>query len=180
MANPPIGNEFHEGSLGVCRVTFDGVDYGKTMDEIDIEFIEDLKDIMFAQDGTQPQDKIPTGQAYQVTVRFAELDAALVAKMYRGCTLSAGGKSVQHGRDIYRSGLANFAKVLLLKRVDSDGAASADNFFRAYFYKAMPIINGPEQFGPDTQRILEVQFYCFFDDTAKTFFYTGYASSLGL
>lgn len=178
--NNPLGNSFHEGPLGVCAVTFNAIDLGKTVDEIQMEFIEDIQDIMYAQDGTQPYDKIPSGQAYQITCIFGQIDPALLEQLERGVTVSGAGKSVKHGRDIYRSGRDNFAKELTLTRVDSDGNASTNQFYIATFYKAMPVITSSEIFGPETQRTLEVQFYCFYDETKEAFFYTGHASSLGL
>lgn len=179
MANNPIGNNFIEGPLGVVRLYFDGIDLGKTIDEATIEFIEDLKDIFYAQDGTQPADKIPTGQAYQVTCKLGEQTVARMAKLIRGMTVS--GNSAKLGVDLYRSGKVNFSKVLEIKRVDSDGVASTDVVYRLYFYKAMAIINGQiANFGPDGQREMEVTFYIFKDDTKGCFGFWGYASSLGL
>lgn len=179
MANPPIGNNFIEGVLGVCRFTFDGLAMGKTVDDATIEFIEDVKDIFFAQDGTQPGDKIPTGQAYQVTMQIGQQTWERLEKVLRGVSVSGGGNSAILGRDIYRSGKDNFAKVLTITRVDSDGVASTDPLFRLTFYKAFPMVNGPlGTFGPDTQRTVEVMFYCFYDDTNNAFGYSGYSSSV--
>jgi hypothetical protein len=179
MANPPIGNNFIEGPLGVVTINFNGVDLGKTIDEAMLEFIEDIKDINFAQNGTQPYDKIPTGQAYQVTVKLGEITWARLGEVLRGVTVT--GNSAKLGRDIYRSGRDNFSKILILRRVDSDGNASTDNLFRLLFYKAMPTVNGAiGSFGPDTQREVQVVFYCFYDESKEAFGYSGYASSLGL
>ena len=61
----PIGSNFIEGVLGVVNLNFDGTDLGKTLDEASIEFIEDMKSIKYAQNGTQDYDKIPTGQGYR-------------------------------------------------------------------------------------------------------------------
>jgi hypothetical protein len=179
MANPPIGNNFIEGVLGVVDVTFNNVNLGKTLDEASIEFIEDIKDIFFAQDGTQPNDKIPTGQAYQVTMKMGQPTWARLKEVLRGLTVL--GNSAKLGRDIYRSGRDNFSKILILKRVDSDGNPSTDWLYRLVFYKAMPMVNGPlGAFGPDTQREVEVVFYCFYDEVKEAFGYSGHASSLGL
>ena len=180
MANAPIGNNFWEGELGVVRLTFDGTALGKTTEETAIEFIEDLKDIMFAQDGTQPADKIPTGQAYQITCNLGEVTLARLEKLLRGITVS--GNSASLGADLYRSGKDNFAKVLTLTRVDSEGVASTDPLYKLTFYLAMPIIAaGLSTFGPDTQKITPVTFYCFRDESnSNKFGYSGYATSLGL
>jgi hypothetical protein len=152
------------------------------MDEASIEFIEDMKDILYAQMGTQPADKIPTGQAYQVTCKISELQWDRLAKLMRGITPS-GGESAKLGRDIYRSGFTNFAKVLVLRRVDSDGKPSTDPKYRLTFYKAIPSATGPVgAFGPDTQRTMDVSFYCVYDETPghECFGFSGYPTSLGL
>lgn len=183
MANPPIGNNFVEGPLGVVRLTFDSVALGKTLDEATIEFIEDMKDIKFAQDGTQPADKIPTGQAYRVTCKLGEPEWDRLSKLMRGLTPSGDGNSAKLGRDIYRSGKTNFAKVLVIQRVDSDGVASTDPRFRLTFYKAIPSVSGAiGPFGPDTQRGVDVVFDCMYDETVghECFGYSGYPTSLGL
>lgn len=180
MANAPIGNNFIEGELGVVRLNFNGVELGKTTEDTVIEFIEDIKDIMFAQDGTQPADKIPTGQAYQVTCNLGEVTLARLEQLLRGITVS--GNSASFGADLYRSGKDNFAKELILSRVDSDGVASSDPLFKMTFYLAMPIISASlATFGPDTQKTTPVTFYCFRDESnSNKFGFMGYASSVGL
>jgi len=178
MGNPPIGNNFWEGPLGVVLLEFDGVKLGKTTEDTSIEFIEDIKDILYQQDGTQPYDKIPTGQAWQVTAKFGEIKTALIAKLYRGMTI--GGNSLLAGRDLYRSGRDNFTKPLIITRVDSDGVESTDPLFILNIFKAMPLPTGQIAYGADTQRDVEIVFYCFYDTTHNAFFYSGHASSVGI
>lgn len=181
MANNPLGTNFIEGPLGVVNLTFNSVALGKAVNDTEIEFIEDVKDIFYAQDGTQPADKIPTGQAYQITFRMGENTWARLNEVLRGITVAGSGKGALLGRDIYRSGKDNFAKQLDVYRVDSDGNSSTDDFYKATFWKAMPTVNGSiGAFGPDTQRETEVVFYIFYDSTNSGFGYSGYASSLGL
>ena len=180
MANNPMGANFIEGSLGVVRLNFNGVELGKTEGEASLEFIEDLKDILFAQNGTQPYDKVPTGQAYQVTCNLAELTWARLEQLIRGLT-SPSIQSAKLGRDIYRSGRDSFAKQLVITRVDSDGVASSLAKFRLTFYKAMPMPTGPVgAFGPDTQRVMAVTFYCMYDETKGAFGFSGSETSLGI
>jgi len=180
MANPPIGNNFIEGVLGVVRTTFNGVDMGKSEGEATLEFIEDIKDIFHAQDGTQPADKIPTGQAYQLTVNYSEITWARLQEVMRGLTIV--GNNAKLEPDLYRSGLDNFAKRLEIIRVDSAGAASGNDLFKMVFYKAFPQVNGPiGAFGPDTQRTVEVIYYMFrASDHNDAFGYAGNPSSVGL
>lgn len=180
MANKPIGSNFIEGELGVVLAEFDDVSLGKTTEDTELEFVEDVKDIIFQQDGTQPADKIPTGQAFMVTMTIGEITTARLEKIMRGFTSSGNGNSAKLGRDLYRSGKDNFAKKLVLKRVDSDGNAWGNHYYWLTFYAAMPMITGNFQWGADTQRNLQIQFYCFYDDTNGAFGYMGHATSVGL
>lgn len=180
MSNQPIGSHFLEGVLGVVTPEFGGEDLGKTGEDTEIEFVEDITDILHAQDGTQPYDKIPTGQGYVVRCKFTEPSNTVVAALQRGVTLSGDGKSANLGRDIYRSGRENFTKLLKLKRVDSNGQASTDPLFILNFYKAMWTTTSAILYGPESQRMIEGEFYIFFDEDNLTFGYTGYATSLGL
>jgi hypothetical protein len=177
-----MGNNFWEGSLGVVLTEFAGVDLGKSIGEATIESVEDVMDILFAQDGTQPYDKVPTGQAYLITVNYGQVDIELLKTLVRGVTQpgGAGSNSALLGRDIYRSGRDNFAKQLTLTRVDSDGNASTNLLYRLTMFKAMPIITGAISYGPDVQKGMEVQYYCFYDESNEAFGYSGYASSVGL
>jgi len=174
----PLGSNFIEGPLGVVQITFDSVDLGLTIDEANLEFIEDIKDIFYAQYGTQPADKIPTGQAYQLTCKFGQPTWARLEKLLRGLTVS--GNNALAGRDLYRSGITSFAKSMSVARVDSTGVISANPLYRIVCPKAMPMVTNLGAFGPDQQREVEVNFYIFFDTTISAFWYAGYASSLGL
>lgn len=178
MANNPMGLDFIEGPLGVVKLKFDNVDLGKTLDEANLEFIEDIKDIMYAQDGTQPMDKVPTGQAYKVTAKIAELTWARLKKLMRGVT--AVGHNALLGVDLYRSGKASFSKKLEITRVDSEGNESALPEYKLTFYLAFPTVTNFSTFGPDTQRAADVEFYMFRDPLHHNAFgFSGIASSLG-
>lgn len=177
MANI-LGNNFIEGPLGVVQLEFDGVDLGKTLDDTEIEKIEDVFDVLYAQDGTQPADKVRTGEAFQVTCQLAEQTLTRLEKVMAGVTKA--GNSAKFGRELYLSGKDNEAKVLKIKRVDSDGVVSADDHFILVFYEAWPQVTGPTTYGPASQRVLPVTFYCFFNSTNLAFGYFGNASSVGL
>lgn len=180
MANPPIGNSWIEGELGVLQLEFDSLDLGYTTDATELEFIEDVADTFYQQFGTQPYDKIPTGQAYQLTCMLGQINPERLAKIARGITISGDKKSMKAGSDLYRSGRTNFAKQLIARRVDSSGAVSTDPRFKFIAPKAFPMPSGNVSFEASTQKALSVTFYLFKDSTLDVFFYTGYASSLGL
>jgi hypothetical protein len=178
--NPPMGTDFVEGDMGVVQLEFDGVDLGLTVDETTLEKIEDIKDIKFAQLGTQPADKVPTGQAYQVKTKLGETSLVKLRRLMRGLVLH--GHNARLGADLYRSGYTYFCKQLVIRRVDSQGTVSTDPHFRVTFYKAFPEVNatpgGP--FGPDVQRVTEVTFYIFLHRGKHAFGFIGQASSCGL
>jgi len=179
MANI-IGNNFWEGSLSVVQAIYNDVDLGKTTQDTTIEYKEDIKDILFHQDGTQPADKIRTGAAWQVSLTFGEIDTTLVTSLLYGTTASGTGESVKLSRELYRSGKTSESKELILKKVDSEGTVSTDPKQWLTFYSAMPQVTGSFAHGADTQREIEITFYCFFDSTNTAFGYSGNASSLGL
>jgi hypothetical protein len=178
--NPPMGDDFTEGEMGVVDVEFDGVNLGYTMEDSDLERIKDEKDIKFAQLGTQPSDKIGTGAAWKFTCKMGETTLARLNKVMDGLTVV--GHNAKLGQDIYRSGYDNFAKRLVLRRVNSDGTPSTDAAFRTTFYKAYPTVSGSVAgpMGPDSQRGTQVVFFMFYDRTRKCHGFIGRASSLGL
>lgn len=177
MANI-LGNNFIEGPLGVVQLEFNGVDIGKTFEDTEIEFIQDVTDILYAQDGTQPADKVRTGAAWQITCQMAEQTLERLVEVMKGVTRA--GNSAKLGRELYLSGKDNEAKVLKIKRVDSEGNVSTDDHFIMVFYKGWPQVTSPVSYGPSTQRTLELTFYCFWDETNNAFGYFGNASSVGL
>lgn len=181
MANAPMGNNFFEGPLGVIYFYFDGVDMGKTLDNADLEFIEDMKEIFYAQDGTQPADQVPTGQAWRIKGKIAEITLTRLQKVLRGLTVTSSGNAASAGADLYRSGRDNFAKELKVYRVDSDGNPSTDHYYRLKAYKALPKVTGPiGEFGPDNQRVFDIEWYLFRDSAHNDkFWICGPTSSLG-
>jgi hypothetical protein len=180
-ANPPMGDDFIEGSLGVVDITFDSVNLGKTVDEAVLEPIVDRKEIKYAQDGTQPADFVVTGQAYKVTCKIGQPTWARLKKVMYGLTVA--GHSALLGRDLYRSILAAYSKVLILKRVDSNGNPSAVHKYWLTCWKALPLVNGAiATFGPDTQRTVTIEWLIVFDATKghEGFGYSGSSTTLGI
>jgi hypothetical protein len=174
--NPPMGAEFWRGDLKVLLLKFNNIDLGKTLDDTTLEAITDVKDIMYAQDGTQPADKVYTGMAWKLTCKIAETSNIKLALLKPGTT--AKGLSSKVGRDLYRSGLANFAKRLEAAAIDSEGVASTDVHQRFIAPLAFPSIKGSIDFGPSKQRYMEVEFYFFFDHARGVHMWTGNFSSV--
>jgi hypothetical protein len=176
-ANPPIGNNILEGPLGVVDIVFDSVYLGRTTADTEITAEEDNKEILYQQDGTKPDDFIPTGISYIAAVTFGEIDSGLLNKIQRGFTGNAS--SGTFGKDIYVSRKDN-AKVLKIIRVDSEGQRSTDPKMIMTFYLASPEVTGSIMYGADTQRSLPCNFYIFYNKDESAFGYYGNASSQGL
>jgi hypothetical protein len=180
MANNPMGANFWEGVLGVVNIEFNGVDLGKTTADTEIQIDQDIKDIIFQQNGTKYSDKVRTGVVYNVTCTFGEISTSLIETVMTGNVASQDGKSLKMGRSIYQSMKDNESYPLVLKRVDSDGNSSADKLYQMKFYKASAMVTGNFQFGADTQRNIAVTFAIYWDETKDAFGYSGYASCFGL
>jgi len=105
-ANPPIGNNFIEGVLGVVNVEYQPngaaalVDMGKTTADTEIVPDQDIKDILFSQDGTKYADKVRTGIVYQVTCTFGQLTSDRVKLLDQGYCVGSSGNSMSFGRDL--------------------------------------------------------------------------------
>jgi hypothetical protein len=174
----PMGKNFWEGVLGVVNINFNGVDLGKTTADTEIVIEQDIKDILFQQDGTQFADKVRTGMAISITATFGEISTALLETIQSGFVKV--GENLKISRSLYQSMKDTEAKPMTLTRIDSEGDESTNPLYKLNVYKAVPIITGNIVYGADTQRGIGVTFYCFWDSTKKAFAYSGYASSLGL
>lgn len=179
MGTTPIGNNIWEGSLKVCRVEYNGVDLGKTIGDVEIIKNEDVKDILYQQDGTQYYDKVPTGVSWQIQVPLGEISISLLTSMHDSMTASGAGSSMKIGKNIYHSWLEQ-ALELKLKAIDEDGDASTDVLQSITCPKAYPEISTNIIYGADTQRGFTVIFHVFYDTTNDIFMYSGYASSLSI
>jgi hypothetical protein len=182
MLNPPIGNSFPEGVLGVCNLYFDNTYMGQTDGTTEIKVEEDNKEIKFAQQGTASADDIPTGVKITVTTNMAEITTARLGKIWRGVTVKNNSGKI--GSEIYSSRRQN-AKALKLVRIDSEGNDSTDPAFICQFYLASPKITSGFQFGADVQRVLGMEWKIYKDirldsfGNVKGYGYWGYPSSVG-
>lgn len=179
MANI-FGDDIWEGPLGVVQLEFGGLDMGKTMEDTTIERDEDIFDIMYQQDGTKPADYSKTGLLYVVKTKHAVITTDKMKKVMDDITVSGSGHSVKLGRELYRSLRDTEAKVLKVKRVDSEGTPTTDDNYILVMYKAIPIVTSPIDWGADTQRGIAIEYRCVWDDTENAFGYSGKASSVGL
>lgn len=179
MGTTPIGNNIWDSALKVVRIAWNGIDLGKTTADTELIKVEDVKDIIYQQDGTQYYDKVPTGISYQLQATFGEITTSLLSQMHDSITKSGAGNSLKTGKYLFHSWIEQ-AQLLEVTCIDEDGDASTNPLFKMKAPKAYPEITSNIVWGADTQRSLQITFHIFFDSTEKIFFYSGYASSLGI
>ena len=155
-------SELFTGPLGVVRLGFDGYDLGKTVGDSNLTPDQDIKDVMYQQEGTKPADHVRTGIEYLVNATLGEISTTLVGILMAGISSGpdAGSDDAGHiDRSIFQSMLADEAKVLKIAACDENGVASALDEDIMAFYHAIPIITGElVNWGVDTQRNLPIQF----------------------
>jgi len=149
------------GPLGVCKVGFNGYDLGKTGADTTLSPDQDIKDIMYQQDGTKAADHVRTGMDVLLSVTFSEINTGLIKQLMAGFESSepAGSDGAVFDRNLYQSMRDNEAKVLKVASVNANGVASELDEDIFCFYEAIPIISGELiNWGADTQRNLPVDF----------------------
>jgi len=141
-------SKLFEGPLGVVQVGYKGYNLGKTTADTNLTPDQDIKDIIFQQDGTKPSDNVRTGIEFLMTVTFGEINTGLLVAMMRTI-----------GRSIYQSMRDTEAGVLKVASVDANGVASDSDDDILFFYEAIPIVEGDLiNWGADTQRNFPVNF----------------------
>ena len=150
------------GPLGIVQIGFKGYDLGKTVAEATLDVDQDVKDIMYQQDGTKAADHVRTGIDYILKCTFGEIKTGLLKLLIPGITSeepSGSDDGAVIGRSIFQSMLDNEAGVLKVAATDENGAPETDLEHILNFYHAIPIVTGTIiNWGADTQRNLAVEF----------------------
>jgi len=154
------------GPLGVVKIGYKGYDLGKTSAETTLKPDQDIKDIIYQQDGTKAADRVRTGLTYVLTATFSEIKTSLLKQLVAGIdssNTSSDSDSAVIGRSVYQSMRNNEAGVLKVAACSGDGIPSEDAEDIMYFYEAIANVNGNlVNWGADTQRNLTVEFHIFF------------------
>lgn len=179
MGVAPIGNNIWEGPLKVVSLKWNNIELGKTTSDTELAKNEDIKDIIYQQDGTQYHDKVPTGISYQINATFGEIDTELLEEMHDSMVKSGDGNSLKIGKNLFHSWREQ-AKELEVTAVDGDGDDSTDALQKMIYLKTYPEITSPIVWGADSQRNLAITFHLFYDTDEDCFGYNGYATSLGI
>lgn len=172
----PQGTNFFGGKIGICNVYLDGLFMGRTTGTVVVKPDIDVKDFMFAQTGTKPQDQAKTGQIWMVNFNLGESDQDRMKKLQIGLI---GTKSGGLRQNLYNS-CYDDAMVLKLVRLEPDLSETTDTDYILNFYRAYPKVTGQWEYGADKQQEISVECYCFFDTVKLGFGYYGSASSVGM
>jgi hypothetical protein len=155
-------SKLFEGPLGVVRVGFKGYDLGKTTADANLTPDQDVKDIMYQQDGTKAADHVRTGIDYVLAVTFGEIKTGLLKLLMAGISSLNASPAEDSGtidRSIYQSMRDNEGGALKVAAVDENGEAFDDLEHILNFYEAIPIVNAElVNWGADTQRNFPVEF----------------------
>lgn len=155
-------SKLFEGPLGVVQLGFKGFDLGKTTADTNLTPDQDIKDILFQQDGTKPSDHVRTGQDMILACTFGKISTGLLKLLMAGVSSeneSSSDDSGTIGRSIYQSMRDNEAGVLKINAVDENGEPSASLQDIINCYEAIPIVTGELiNWGADTQRNFAMEF----------------------
>lgn len=138
--------------IGVCNVSFDGVDLGYTKGGVTVSYSAETTEITVDQEDV-PIDEIVMKQKFEVKVPMAEYDLTKLDKLLPGTTLVTDGtkkKLVFDGSA--GTSLKDMAKQLVLTPV---GGTNNDKI--TVFY-AVPVPNLEFKFEKDNVRIFEITF----------------------
>lgn len=164
-----VGGELFKGSsklldqpLGVVKIGFKGYDLGKTTSGTMLAADQDIKDILFQQDGTKPGDHVRTGIEYILKATFGEINTGILKALMSGFSSEnhdAAEDSATFGRSLYKSMRDTEAGVLQIAAVDENGVPSALEEDNLYFYEAISIVTGDAiNWEADNQRNIAVEF----------------------
>lgn len=155
------------GPLGNVFIGFDGYLLGKTTDDTAFNKDEDVKDIVYSQDGTKPSDHVSTGHLKMLSATFGEISTELLKKVLYSFTSKAtpgsGNDSGSFERYIYKSLRDNKAKPMRIWATDPNGSIIEDDQSVLNFYEVVPLVQeNIINWGADTQRNLSVEFMIYF------------------
>ncbi len=164
-----VGVDLFKGSskltaepLGIVEIGFKGYDFGKTTAGTILGPDEDVKDILYQQDGTKKGDSVRTGIMYKLTCTFGEISTGMLVQLMSGITSQnhdAAEDTGTVGRNMYQSMRTNEAGVLQAASVNENGVPSAlpQDIFN--FYEAVPKITSHIlNWEADAQRNVVVEF----------------------
>lgn len=144
------------GPLGVVKIGFKGYDLGKTTAETTLKLDQDIKDILYQQDGTKASDKVRTGAVMVVTGTLGEVKTKTLALLMAGVTAGHSSASEDFGvlgRSVYQSMRENEAGAAKIAACSANGIPSELDEDIFCFYEAFINLTGNLiNWGADVQR----------------------------
>ena len=156
--------------LGVCTITFDGVDLGYTKGGVEVEVSTETKKVMVDQFGNSEINEYVMGRTVKVKVPLAETTLENLVAIMPGATLSGTTTkkvSVTNGIGI---SLLDLAAELVLHPVANAADNKADDF-------TVPLAMTPGamtfSYKLDEERIFNAEFTGYPDPVTKVLFIVG-------
>jgi len=154
--------------LGPCQITFDGVDQGILLGDVEIPIEEEFAELHGSQFGKTILNHIKSGKTVMCKASLAETDLQRLATAIGGVVTAGGtGQGVVIRNDVGADLLAG-AKVLELRKW-INGVASADVADRVTFPKAAVLGKTKIVFSSEKQRSYDVEWHIY-PDTATGIF----------
>ena len=154
--------------MGVCSVTFNGVDLGHTLGGVEVSYEPFLEDKMVDKYGKTPIDQVFNGEKLSAKVPLAEFTIANLAIAIPTGTFGGAGNArltIGHSAGPKQSSVA----YQLVLHPISEGTRRHD----IILYKAAVNSQITLQHKNDEQKIIEVEFVAYIDETKSDGNYLG-------
>jgi len=177
-----MGTEFWSGYVGPGQMIYNSVDLGFTINNIEIERIPIYKEITVAQQGSAMYEQVQTGEYWRIRGTVTDITLTKIAAWNHAAVVSGAGTAVKFTTSpLYKSFRDNYAKTLLIKRTDENGAVTTQDQYILTWPKAI-VVHTSEAYtvGPEDQRVVNIEFHALRDTTNNLYGYSGAASSNGL
>lgn len=169
-----MASDTNNVKLGVCKITFDGVDLGYTKGGVDVSVTTETHKTEVDQFGKSPISEIIMGRSCTVKVPLAETTLENLVKVMPGATLTTDGTDPTKKRvDVVNgvgTNLLSIAKILILHP-----QALADTDYSQDFNIPIAATAGALNFAYklDQERIYDVNFTAYPNSTSKKLFSIG-------
>lgn len=172
------GTNIFDTPLGVVFIDYKGVDLGKTTDATKLMNEEDLKDILYQQNGTKPFTKIRTGVSWMIQCVLGNPGLQRLGLINPNMKPSPSFISMDFSRQLFVDLQDEAGRLVVTEMINN--IRSTDPKRIMVFPKAAARMTTEIGWGVDLQRTVGVEFWCFVNEATQSFGYSGYASSLGL
>lgn len=148
--------------IGACKVLFNGVDLGHTKGGVTVNYKPDFSDILADQWGETPVDKALLSEEFTVTVPLTE---SQISNIKVAIPLGTVGGATNGKMTVGKNAGARLAAVAgqLILHPLANAATDASN--DVVLYKAVVADEVEIGYNNEDQRILEVTFFAFVDET---------------